>query len=94
MHGDCFETWQESIINYLNKTREGQRKVRNWSDRQKLQNLWKPQGYNLVIEACGCKCNSGQLRKDLNWVPPKPGSGRVVHKMCKLIALVTFRTQQ
>jgi len=71
MHRDCFETWQDSILNYLNKTKEGQRKVRNWSEKQKLQNLWKPQGYNLVIEACSCRCGGGQLRKDLNWVPPK-----------------------
>ena len=71
MHRDCFETWQDSILNYLNKTKEGQKKVRNWSEKQKLQNLWKPQGYNLVIEACSCRCGGGQLRKDLNWVPPK-----------------------
>jgi len=76
MHSDCFEVWQSSLLSHLNKSKEGQKKLRNWSERQKLQNLWKPQGYNLVIDACRCKCGGGSLRKDLNWVPPKPtGSG-------------------
>lgn len=73
MHRECFEVWQESVLNYLNKLKDGQKKTRNWSDKQKLQNLWK-QGYNLVIEACGCRCGHGHLRKDLNWMPPKSQS--------------------
>ena len=81
MHSDCFEVWQSSLLSHLNKSKEGQKKLRNWSERQKLQNLWKPQGYNLVIDACRCKCGGGSLRKDLNWVPPKPtGSGELTNK--------------
>ena len=72
MHSECFEVWQSNLLSLLNKTKEGQKKLRNWSEKQKLQNLWKPQGYNLVIDACHCKCGGGSLRKDLNWVPPKP----------------------
>ena len=76
MHSECFEVWQNSLLSQLNKTKEGQKKLRNWSEKQKFQNLWKQQGYNLVIDACHCKCGEGSLRKDLNWVPPKPtGSG-------------------
>ena len=76
MHSECFEVWQNNLLSQLNKTKEGQKKLRNWSEKQKLQNLWKQQGYNLVIDACHCKCGEGSLRKDLNWVPPKPtGSG-------------------
>ena len=78
MHSECFEVWQNNLLSQLNKTKEGQKKLRNWSEKQKLQNLWKQQGYNLVIDACHCKCGEGSLRKDLNWVPPKPtGSGRL-----------------
>ena len=78
MHSECFEVWQNNLLSYLNKTKEGQKKLRNWSEKQKLQNLWKQQGYNLVIDACHCKCGGGSLRKDLNWVPPKPtGSGEL-----------------
>ena len=71
MHAECFEVWQNSLLSLLSKTKEGQKKLRNWSDRQKLQNLWKQQGYSLIAEACACKCGGGSLRKDLSWVPPK-----------------------
>jgi len=75
MHSDCFETWQqELVVKYFNRSKEGQKKTRNWSEKQKLQNLWKPQGYSLVSEACGCNCGGGFLRKDLNWIPPKSSS--------------------
>ena len=74
MHSECFEVWQSNLLSQLNKTKEGQKKLRNWPEKQKLQNLWKPQGYNLVIDACQCQCGGGSLRKDLNWVPPKPTS--------------------
>jgi len=75
LHSDCFETWQqELIVKYFNRSKEGQKKTRNWSEKQKLQNLWKPQGYSLVSEACACNCGGGLLRKDLNWIPPKSSS--------------------
>lgn len=88
MHQDCFDAWQHLIINQLNKTRE--KKVRNWTERQKLQNLWKPQGYNLVIEACACKCGSGQLRKDLNWTPPQPSSSSGMRE-CRIVSVVMIQ---
>ena len=75
MHTDCFEVWQNSLLSRLNKSKEGQKKLRHWSEKQKLQNLWKQQqGYNLVSEACACKCGEGTVRKHLNWVPPKSNS--------------------
>ena len=86
MHSECFEVWQNNLLSQLNKTKEGQKKLRNWSEKQKLQNLWKQQGYNLVIDACHCKCGEGSLRKDLNWVPPKPtGSGGLTGQWIKAV---------
>ena len=73
MHKDCFETWQETLLNVLTSSREAQKKVRSWSDKQKVQHLWK-QGYGLVSAHCGCRCEEGNLRKDLNWVPLRSSS--------------------
>ena len=73
MHKDCFETWQETLLNVLTSSREAQKKVRNWSEKQKVQYLWK-QGYGLVSAHCGCRCEEGNLRKDLNWVPLRSSS--------------------
>jgi len=71
MHAECFEVWQNSLLNHLNKSKEGQKKLRHWSEKQKYQNLWKQQGYSLVVESCSCKCGGGTLRKHLTWIPPK-----------------------
>lgn len=68
MHKECFEEWQESVLSYLSSCG----RARSWSERQRLQNLWTKKGYDLAFKACGCKCNKGHLRKDLEWVPPAP----------------------
>lgn len=73
MHKDCFETWQETLLNVLTSSREAQKKVRNWSEKQKIQHLWK-QGFSLVSAHCGCRCGEGTLRKDLNWVALRSSS--------------------
>ena len=94
MHSECFEVWQNNLLSQLNKTKEGQKKLRNWSEKQKLQNLWKQQGYNLVIDACHCKCGEGSLRKDLNWVPPKPtGSGGLTGQWIQAVILLNICQQ-
>ena len=75
MHRACFDHWESKLVALYCK-KEGGRKSRNWTEKQKAASVWKQQGYSLVAELCACKCGSGSLRKDLNWVPPKPhGSG-------------------
>ncbi|XP_073817183.1 headcase protein-like isoform X1 [Musca autumnalis] len=69
MHRECFDNWEQSILQSL-KSMGG--RARSWSDRQKAQNLWTKKGYDLVYKVCGCKCSRGHLRKDLEWVAPKP----------------------
>lgn len=66
MHKECFEQWEESVLNFLRSTG----RARSWSEKQRLQNLWTKKGYDLAYKACGCKCGKGHLRKDLDWIPP------------------------
>lgn len=68
MHADCFQVWEESVLNFLKTCG----RARSWSDKQRLQNLWTKRGYDLAYKACACNCLHGHLRKDLNWVPPRP----------------------
>jgi len=70
MHRECFEVWQESILNFLGNLKNGGKRNRQWTEKQRTANLWKQAGYHLVVEACGCRCGEGHLRKDLNWLPP------------------------
>ena len=87
MHKDCFETWQETLLNVLTSSREAQKKVRNWSEKQKVQHLWK-QGYSLVSAYCGCRCGEGTLRKDLNWVALRSSSsGNSGERSCHIILM-------
>eukprot|EP00099_Drosophila_melanogaster_P010333 NP_001263103.1 headcase, isoform D [Drosophila melanogaster] len=66
MHRECFEWWEASVLQAL----KANGRARSWSERQRLQHLWTKKGYELVQKACSCKCGRGQLRKDLDWVPP------------------------
>ncbi|XP_002099379.3 headcase protein [Drosophila yakuba] len=66
MHRECFEWWEASVLQAL----KSNGRARSWSERQRLQHLWTKKGYELVQKACSCKCGRGQLRKDLDWVPP------------------------
>jgi len=70
MHTDCFEVWQDNLLAFLNKLKDGGKRGKQWSDKQKQMNLWKQPGYHMAVEACGCRCGEGHLRKDLNWTPP------------------------
>lgn len=69
MHKACFEQFEETVLNYLRSTG----RARSWSEKQRLQNLWTKKGYDLAYKACGCKCQKGHLRKDLDWQPPVAG---------------------
>jgi len=66
MHLECFEAWEKTVLAYLRSSGRS----RPWSGKQKLQNIWTKKAYDVVFKACGCKCGSGHIRKDLNWVPP------------------------
>lgn len=68
MHAECFEVWQESVLNFLKTCG----RARSWSEKQRVQNLWTKRGYDLAYKACACRCQHGHLRKDLNWIPPRP----------------------
>lgn len=66
MHRKCFENWEDTVLVYLKSCG----RARSWSDRQRHQNLWTKKGYDLAFKACGCRCNRGHLKKDLDWIPP------------------------
>ncbi|XP_055597923.1 headcase protein [Uranotaenia lowii] len=66
MHRECFEHWEEGVLNYLKSTG----RARSWTDKQRQQNLWSKKGYDLVFKVCTCKCGRGHVRKDLDWIPP------------------------
>lgn len=63
MHRECFDQWEQSVLTYLKNCG----RARSWSDRQRQQNLWTKKGYDLAYKACGCQCERGHLRKDLDW---------------------------
>ena len=39
---------------------------------QRLANIWTNKGYDLVFKFCACDCGHGSIRKDPDYVPPKP----------------------
>lgn len=67
MHAECFESFEEQILSCL----RGMSRARNWSEKQRKQNLWTKKGYDLVFKFCTCHCGKGTLRKDLNHVLPE-----------------------
>jgi len=68
MHAPCFQEWEQHVLAYLRSCG----RARSWSEKQRLQNLWTKKGYDLAFKACDCKCGRGHLRKDLNYIAPKP----------------------
>ena len=67
MHSECFESFEEQILSCL----RGMSRARNWSEKQRKQNLWTKKGYDLIFRFCTCRCGKGTLRKDLNHVLPE-----------------------
>lgn len=70
MHAECFESFEEQILSCL----RGMSRAKNWSEKQRRQNLWTKKGYDLVYRFCSCRCSKGTLKKDLNHVLPVPHS--------------------
>lgn len=68
MHSECFDDFEEEILAYL----RGTGRARSWSEKQRRQNIWTKKGYDLAYKCCACQCGKGHLRKDLEFVPPKP----------------------
>lgn len=46
MHRQCFDHWEASILHYLRSCG----RARNWSERQRCQNLWTKKGYDLAFK--------------------------------------------
>ncbi len=65
MHTECFLAFEEQVLSFL----RGMSRARNWSEKQRRQNLWTKKGYDLVYKVCTCRCGKGTLKKDLNYVP-------------------------
>ena len=68
MHTECFNKYEEIIVGYMSKAGRG----RTWNDKQRYANVWANKGYDLVFKTCVCDCGHGSLRKDVDWVAPKP----------------------
>lgn len=63
MHAVCFGVFEEQMLSCL----RGMSRARNWSEKQRRQNLWTKKGYDLVFKLCTCKCGKGSLRRDLGY---------------------------
>ena len=66
MHSECFDSFEEQVLSCL----RGMSRAKNWSEKQRKQNLWTKKGYDLIYKFCTCRCTRGTLRKDLNHVIP------------------------
>lgn len=66
MHGECFDLFEEQTLSCL----RGMSRARNWTEKQRRQNVWTKKGYDLVYKFCTCACGKGNLRKDINHVIP------------------------
>ena len=65
MHAGCFAAFEEQMLSCL----RGMSRARNWSEKQRKQNLWTKKGYDLIYKMSTCKCGKGSLRKDLSYSP-------------------------
>lgn len=36
MHTDCFEVWQDNLLAFLHKLKDGGKRGKQWSDKQKV----------------------------------------------------------
>ena len=63
MHAVCFNVFEEQMLSFL----RGMSRARNWSEKQRRQNLWTKKGYDLIFKVSTCRCTKGALRKDLSY---------------------------
>ena len=62
MHHECFVGFEEQMLSCL----RGMSRARNWSEKQRRQNLWTKKGYDLIYKLCTCRCAKGTLKKDMS----------------------------
>lgn len=76
MHADCFDGFEQRALTILRNCS----RARNWSEKQKQQNVWTKKGYDLVYKACQCLCGRGHIRKDLDAPKVEAAPGKRRHK--------------
>lgn len=63
MHAACFTHFEEQMLSCL----RGMSRARNWTEKQRRQNLWTKKGYDLIFKMSTCRCVKGALRRDLSF---------------------------
>lgn len=63
MHASCFLAFEEQMLSFL----RGMSRARNWSEKQRRQNLWTKKGYDLIFKVSICRCMKGSLKRDLSY---------------------------
>lgn len=71
MHGACFSAFEEQMLSFL----RGMSRARNWTEKERRQNLWTKKGYNLIFKVSTCRCAKGALRRDLSYNGGVGGGG-------------------
>lgn len=70
MHAACFDAFEEAAAAQAARN-SGMASAASYGDRNRL---WATKrGLEMAFPACECACRQGSLRKDLDWVPPRPG---------------------
>ena len=63
MHSACFSSFEEQMLSFL----RGMSRARNWTEKQRRQNLWTKKGFDLIYKMSTCRCVKGTLRRDLSF---------------------------
>lgn len=63
MHATCFSYFEEQMLSCL----RGMSRARNWTEKQRRQNLWTKKGYDLIYKMSTCRCVKGAIRRDLSF---------------------------
>lgn len=63
MHATCFSSFEEQMLSCL----RGMSRARNWTEKQRRQNLWTKKGYDLIYKMSTCRCVKGAIRRDLSF---------------------------
>lgn len=72
MHALCFAHFEEQMLSFL----RGMSRARNWTEKQRRQNLWTKKGYDLIFKMSSCRCVKGALRRDLSFTGVEEKSKR------------------
>ncbi|KAH7715077.1 hypothetical protein AAVH_17552 [Aphelenchoides avenae] len=76
LHAECFEKLERELLKRLGK--EGS--ARGWTEQQRQHNLWRHKGLSLIQRFITCRCEHGQMTKDLeeeaSVMPPPSAPGK------------------